>query len=158
MKEKSRATPPRRAVEEVAPLEGVVVPVVRCPFCRDAIVAGDRAKLACNACMAWHHTACWTEHGRCAGCGGAESGPEPVTAALAARPVVVDAATDVPRSHVPDAVNPIVAGWLVVVLGGACTVLTLLLAARGLTANARPSDALFLLPAALSALLTAPTS
>lgn len=40
----------------------------RCPFCHEAVDA-EEDKRACDACMAWHHAECWTEHGRCATCG-----------------------------------------------------------------------------------------
>jgi len=43
-------------------------------FCHEAIGGADD-KLACNACMAWHHQACWQEGGRrCASCGGGATG------------------------------------------------------------------------------------
>ena len=38
----------------------------RCPFCHDRVDRADRA--ACARCLALHHLACWTEHGRCASC------------------------------------------------------------------------------------------
>ena len=46
----------------------------RCPYCHDK-VRPDAVKLACNACMAWHHQECWIEGGdQCATCGQAETG------------------------------------------------------------------------------------
>lgn len=39
----------------------------RCPFCHEEVENGD-AKTACLECMAWHHEACWGEHGACAAC------------------------------------------------------------------------------------------
>lgn len=39
----------------------------RCPFCHDPIELED-SKQACVECMAWHHDACWSEHGSCATC------------------------------------------------------------------------------------------
>jgi hypothetical protein len=39
----------------------------RCPFCHEPIELED-TKQACVECMAWHHDACWSEHGRCATC------------------------------------------------------------------------------------------
>lgn len=41
----------------------------RCPFCHDAVQPGATEKVACQACMAWHHGPCWAEHGGCAACG-----------------------------------------------------------------------------------------
>jgi hypothetical protein len=40
----------------------------RCPFCH-AGVEPDVPKAACDACMAWHHKACWGEGGGCGACG-----------------------------------------------------------------------------------------
>jgi RING finger family protein len=40
----------------------------RCPFCHDA-VSPDQDKTACDACMAWHHKECWSNHGGCSACG-----------------------------------------------------------------------------------------
>jgi len=54
-----------RAVER--PREQIRLERERCPFCREA-VRPDEAKTACDACMAWHHTECWGEHGGCAAC------------------------------------------------------------------------------------------
>ncbi len=42
----------------------------RCPFCHEAVGA-DEPKTACEACMAWHHRACWSDHGTCSACGNA---------------------------------------------------------------------------------------
>lgn len=153
-KHKARAGPPPRDVEAVTPVDGLVVPVARCPFCRDAIAASERGKLACNACMAWHHAACWTEHGRCASCGGAESGLAGVAAAPvgSAGPSAAERPLVRPPPH-PDPVDPVVAGVVVLVLGAVCALLTLALSSEALTANGRPSDALFLLPAAISVLV-----
>lgn len=40
----------------------------RCPYCHEG-VAPDQGKQACDACMAWHHSECWAEHGGCSACG-----------------------------------------------------------------------------------------
>ena len=40
----------------------------RCPFCHDDVRPEDE-KAACSSCMAWHHEACWGEHGGCSACG-----------------------------------------------------------------------------------------
>lgn len=41
----------------------------RCPFCHETITPRVE-KLACDACMAWHHAACWDEAGgTCSSCG-----------------------------------------------------------------------------------------
>jgi hypothetical protein len=39
----------------------------RCPFCHDDVA--PTKSVACEACLARHHCACWTEAGRCASCG-----------------------------------------------------------------------------------------
>ena len=41
-----------------------------CPFCKDA-VRPDQDKVACDACMAWHHSECWADYGACSACRGA---------------------------------------------------------------------------------------
>jgi len=38
----------------------------RCPYCHDKVELDDR--VACAACLAAHHQACWSEHLRCATC------------------------------------------------------------------------------------------
>ncbi|MEZ6185289.1 MAG: hypothetical protein R3F62_09815 [Planctomycetota bacterium] len=40
----------------------------RCPFCTTDVAADER-KTACDRCMSWHHSECWSEHGKCAACG-----------------------------------------------------------------------------------------
>ena len=40
----------------------------RCPFCHDQVKPADE-KWACQECMAWHHSACWDEGGKCSTCG-----------------------------------------------------------------------------------------
>ncbi len=42
-----------------------------CPFCRDAVRPGEE-NVACKACLAWHHSECWEDHGACATCGGTQ--------------------------------------------------------------------------------------
>ena len=42
-----------------------------CPYCKDPVHPGD-AKAACDACMAWHHQECWSDHGGCSACGAAQ--------------------------------------------------------------------------------------
>jgi hypothetical protein len=54
--------------------ERVRIPGPRCPYCHEDIEASGLDKLACNACMAWHHKACWEEHGHCAACSHRETG------------------------------------------------------------------------------------
>jgi hypothetical protein len=44
----------------------------RCPYCHDEVdVVAE--KVACDACMSWHHAACWREHGSCSSCGHART-------------------------------------------------------------------------------------
>jgi eukaryotic-like serine/threonine-protein kinase len=46
----------------------------RCPYCHEGVRPADD-KEPCLGCMAWHHAACWDEHGGCAACGrGVEPG------------------------------------------------------------------------------------
>lgn len=40
----------------------------RCPFCHDQVKPDDN-KYGCHECMAWHHTSCWEEGGKCSACG-----------------------------------------------------------------------------------------
>lgn len=63
---RGRSDPPTGPRDHAA---GPRVEHPRCPFCHDAVRPGDEDKQACGACMAWHHAACWGEHGGCAGCG-----------------------------------------------------------------------------------------
>lgn len=60
----------------------------RCPFCHERI-SPRVEKLACDACMAWHHAECWSEAGqRCGGCGaGVVSGSRHVPDPATQRPV-----------------------------------------------------------------------
>jgi hypothetical protein len=58
----------------------------RCPFCRDEVHPHD-AKQACLACMAWHHQACWFEHGRCSTCQAEHAAPRQCTAPDCMTPV-----------------------------------------------------------------------
>ncbi len=41
----------------------------RCPYCHERIELKEESWLACEACLARHHEACWTEGGRCSSCG-----------------------------------------------------------------------------------------
>lgn len=43
----------------------------RCPFCHVG-VSPNQPKIACDACMAWHHAECWKEYGACAACAASE--------------------------------------------------------------------------------------
>ncbi|MCO5166447.1 MAG: hypothetical protein M9894_08790 [Planctomycetes bacterium] len=58
---------------------------LRCPYCHDDVAVEAQDWLACARCLARHHAACWTESGRCGGCGAAEAlaraGSAPVRAA-----------------------------------------------------------------------------
>ncbi len=56
----------------------------RCPYCHEAVERSDQDKVACNACMAWHHAGCWNEHGACAACGADRTGLSPSTTAAGA--------------------------------------------------------------------------
>ena len=64
----------------------------RCPFCHDAI-EGEGEKQGCGSCMAWHHTECWAEAGKCASCG-AHAG-----STLGAQPTPGTRLTATLRSH-----------------------------------------------------------
>lgn len=39
----------------------------RCPYCHDGVEAASD-KVACDACMSWHHRDCWRELGACGAC------------------------------------------------------------------------------------------
>lgn len=43
---------------------------VRCPYCHEGVDPGDPTWVACGACLARHHDACWDERGACSTCGG----------------------------------------------------------------------------------------
>src|SRR5690606_20494411 len=62
-------------------------------------VRPEQVKAACDACMAWQHGACWSDHGRCAACEGTQR-------------AAVDAAPSVGEARR-------VAGWIVAAAGGA---------------------------------------
>jgi hypothetical protein len=40
----------------------------RCPYCHDAVDRAADAWVACEACLARHHAACWSETGACGAC------------------------------------------------------------------------------------------
>jgi hypothetical protein len=42
----------------------------RCAYCQNAVLTGQPNDTACVQCLLRHHTSCWTERTRCAGCGG----------------------------------------------------------------------------------------
>jgi hypothetical protein len=42
---------------------------LRCPFCHASVAAVALDWVACKACLARHHAACWSESGACASCG-----------------------------------------------------------------------------------------
>lgn len=50
----------------------------RCPYCHED-VAPDQPKVACDACMAWHHSECWAEYGACAACAASQVAGRPCT-------------------------------------------------------------------------------
>ncbi len=56
--------------------ERIKLPGHRCPYCHDEVERAASDKLACNECMAWHHSSCWREHGSCAACGAVQTGLE----------------------------------------------------------------------------------
>jgi hypothetical protein len=60
--EKPRPEPAR----EPAPRDDITVGANRCPFCHEQVQAKEW--VACAACLARHHEACWAESGRCATC------------------------------------------------------------------------------------------
>lgn len=53
--------------------KGVVSGLGRCPFCHDDVHVEAGAWVACQQCLARHHTGCWAEGGRCAACGAARA-------------------------------------------------------------------------------------
>jgi hypothetical protein len=60
-------TPPERPIDP-PPRDDVLVALHRCPFCHDDVRADGGGWVACAACLARHHEACWAEGGRCATC------------------------------------------------------------------------------------------
>lgn len=62
--------------------------LIRCPYCHDSIMERG-PRVGCSECLAWHHTACLAELGRCGGCGAAT--PAPAAPSLAAERVRLNA-------------------------------------------------------------------
>ncbi|MCO5166542.1 MAG: hypothetical protein M9894_09275 [Planctomycetes bacterium] len=58
---------------------------VRCPFCHDQVAVDAPGWVACVACLARHHAACWREAGCCGACGRAEVMSPPGRRAAARR-------------------------------------------------------------------------
>ena len=48
---------------------------IRCPYCHDSIGIEDTEWVACEACLARAHTACWGELRECAACGHGKAMP-----------------------------------------------------------------------------------
>lgn len=86
----------------------------RCPYCHEA-VGGDDEKTGCGACMAWHHRACWSEHGSCSACGATEAAgaPAPVIVRPEAAPARSSARAVAAAIHYSDRT----AGWFVFWVG-----------------------------------------
>lgn len=63
--QKTQNQPPKKPHED---LRVHSKEALRCPFCHEGIQLSER-KSGCPECMAWHHEACWQEHGQCASCG-----------------------------------------------------------------------------------------
>lgn len=59
---------PKSPIPEIREDLDVNVERPRCPFCHDEVLPTGQEKLACTSCMAWHHQACWQEHGGCSAC------------------------------------------------------------------------------------------
>jgi len=106
----------------------------RCPFCHDA-VSPEQDKTACDACMAWHHKECWSNHGGCSACGeGASTAtkPSPKEAAPVQRVVrAVRPAAEGERSAPPSWMGK--AGFLI-------SLLTALLGLGLLSASYSPTE------------------
>lgn len=67
--EKQREQPTARSDDRAeAEPEGERVARTRCPFCREDALS-TQAAVACEACLARHHAACWSESGSCGACG-----------------------------------------------------------------------------------------
>ncbi|MBI3724284.1 hypothetical protein HY251_10085 [bacterium] len=47
--------------------------ITRCPYCHESIALEREPWLACEACLARHHDACWKEGSRCSACGSSRS-------------------------------------------------------------------------------------
>ncbi len=66
----------KRLPIEPAPTEApradvkVASSLVRCPYCHADVASDAAGWVACEKCLARHHTACWDEGGRCSTCGG----------------------------------------------------------------------------------------
>ncbi|MBL4849356.1 MAG: zinc ribbon domain-containing protein [Planctomycetes bacterium] len=52
----------------------------RCPFCHEPVRPSE-SKKACEVCMAWHHSGCWTEGAGCSVCVQAQTEPTQAPAA-----------------------------------------------------------------------------
>ncbi len=55
--------------EEQPPEVAVKVATNRCPYCHDDVEVAAPDWVACRACQARHHQACWNESGACGACG-----------------------------------------------------------------------------------------
>ena len=69
-----------------------------CPCCKDPVRPTDE-KAACDACMAWHHLACWREHGVCGACGASAGfSSEPAPPPSVPQATCVEEGCDLPRT------------------------------------------------------------
>lgn len=152
------AKPPREGPAEPPPevpgeLELGLAP--RCPYCHERVAPASPDKLACNACMAWHHQACWGEHTRCAACGANRSGTEPLRAEgpVRAQPGALTHPA-APVTGELSAREARVWGGCVAAVGGALTLVCCGLFLAFFGANGQRGDLIFLPLTVLSLLLT----
>lgn len=87
--------PPPGPAPDAAPRDDVraATSPVRCPFCHDHVAIDAAGWVACVACLARHHAACWREGARCSACGRAEVMAPPRTAARRRLATITAAAT-----------------------------------------------------------------
>ncbi len=88
-------------------------PPGRCPYCRDAI-AGTSGVVACAACGARHHAACWGELAACATCRSTEALVSARAASAARRrppPLPRGSELDVRLDEAPGAEPALVVSW-----------------------------------------------
>jgi hypothetical protein len=67
----------------------------RCPFCHDDVNPASEIWIACGACLARHHSECWSEANACSSC----KNPSPLVPVAGLLPVRVVRGDDAHQKH-----------------------------------------------------------